>query len=751
MWENIVTEPVPNTPQIKFRPYRDCQEIIDDIRLLVKLWLQRHLLLYADRYRKGAGSYSDLYVAREEIDAFLAGRIGPGSAQSGEYEEVESTERSFRDYMSQRLAGSRQMGTVLPLDRVFAAFECGDERVQDVLMALLVVELDPEFLRAYAYAWADFTQKHVDVGFLIELVSRSYSDRARLYEFFLAQSHPLFVFHGFEIQPESVLPRRSLMQRPVWLSTRLIEFLSGRTQVSPSTVGVHGQLLQHRIGWDQVFVPPALRQGVSAAIQAMVKGAHSAVRLYLHGPSGAGKKACCEAATHSLSVPLLTGDAAELSQDPAAFEHRLIAFLREAQLQGAIPLLTSTEALWAVKNDVDGAQVTEARLAILEAVLTRLPVSVIFTGHQKIPGLWEKVGGLVEWAVPHPDMAAQVRIWERSFGDGVKLAAGFSVHDVAQRYSLTGGAIEKVAGQILNRQKQLGTHLPVDLTLVLPFVREHLRHRLGSIAVPVERGYGWDDLVLPKTTVSSLKEIVSFVRNRDIIVQQWGFGAKISYGRGTAALFFGPPGTGKTMAASIVGNDLAMEVFQVDLSRVVDKYIGETEKNLARVFEEGSRAQAILLFDEADSLFGKRTSVRTAVDRYANLEVNFLLQMMESYEGISILTSNFPESIDDAFKRRLRFKVEFPFPTQQEREQLWKSMIPQAAPLSDDVSFEELAERFELSGAHIKNVVLRAASMAAQRKSRITMDLFLRAANREYLEMGKLIQVDEDEFGFLES
>ncbi|NUN12945.1 MAG: ATP-binding protein [Myxococcales bacterium] len=746
-----MTEPVPSLPQVKFRPYRDSQEIVDDIRLLVKLWLQRHLLLYADRYRKGAGSYSDLYVAKEEIDAFLAGKIGPGSARSAEYEDVESTESSFRDYMAQRLVGSRQTGAPLPLDRVNTAFGCDDERVQDVLMALLVVELDPEFLRAYAYAWADFTQKHVDVGFLIELVSRSYADRARLYEFFLTQNHPLFVFRGLEIQPETVTPRRSLMQRPVWLSTRLIEFLSGRTHVSGTTVGVHGRLLYNRIGWDQVFVPPVVHQTVSTAVSAMVSGTQPPIRLYLHGPSGAGKKACCEAAAGALSVPLLTGDAAELSQDIAMFEHHLVAFLREARLQGALPVLTGTETLWAQKNEPDGATATEARLTTLESVLSRIPVPVIFTGHQKIPGLWEKVGGLVEVAIPHPDMAAQVKIWERTFGSGVKLAAGFTVHDVARRYSLTGGAIEKVGGQILNRRRQLNVDTPIDLPTVLPFVREHLRHRLGSIAVPVERGFGWDDLVLPKTTLSSLKEIVSFVRNRDVIVQQWGFGSKISYGRGTAALFFGPPGTGKTMAASIVGNDLAMEVFQVDLSRVVDKYIGETEKNLSRVFEEGSRAQAILLFDEADSLFGKRTSVRTAVDRYANLEVNFLLQMMESYEGISILTSNFPESIDDAFKRRIRFKVEFPFPTQKEREQLWNSMIPAAAPIHEDVSFEELAERFELSGAHIKNVVLRAASMAAQRKSVMTMDLFLRAANREYLEMGKLIQVDEDEFGYLES
>jgi SpoVK/Ycf46/Vps4 family AAA+-type ATPase len=206
-----------------------------------------------------------------------------------------------------------------------------------------------------------------------------------------------------------------------------------------------------------------------------------------------------------------------------------------------------------------------------------------------------------------------------------------------------------------------------------------------------------------------------------------------------SALFSGPPGTGKTMVASLIAKELGLELFRVDLSRIVSKYVGETEKNLGRAFDEAENSQAVLLFDEADALFARRTDVKSSNDRYANLEVNYLLQRLESFEGIVLLTTNNASSIDDAFRRRLRFRIEFDTPEAPERKLLWHAMFPADAPLAADVNFDQLAEQFEMSGGYIKNAVVRAAFLAAAAgPTQITHGLLMRAAQLEWREMGRL-------------
>jgi SpoVK/Ycf46/Vps4 family AAA+-type ATPase len=229
------------------------------------------------------------------------------------------------------------------------------------------------------------------------------------------------------------------------------------------------------------------------------------------------------------------------------------------------------------------------------------------------------------------------------------------------------------------------------------------------------------------------------VQYEKVVMDQWGFSRRFSYGRGLSALFSGPPGTGKTMIAGLIAKELGLELFRVDLSRVVSKWVGETEKNLGTAFDEAHNARAILLFDEADALFGKRTEVRSSNDRYANLETNYLLQRIESFEGIVLLTTNRDTSIDEAFRRRLRFRIEFPTPDAAEREQLWRSMIPATAPLDPDVDFTALAERFQMTGGYIKNAAMRAAYLAATSEPKvISQTVLVKAAALEWEEMGKL-------------
>jgi SpoVK/Ycf46/Vps4 family AAA+-type ATPase len=229
------------------------------------------------------------------------------------------------------------------------------------------------------------------------------------------------------------------------------------------------------------------------------------------------------------------------------------------------------------------------------------------------------------------------------------------------------------------------------------------------------------------------------------VYEQWGFERKLSLGKGIVALFSGSSGTGKTFAAEILAGDLGMDLYQIDLSCVVSKYIGETEKNLSRVFQEAQDSNAILFFDEADALFGKRSEVKDAHDRYANIEINYLLQKVEEYEGVIILASNMSKSIDAAFLRRMHFSIEFPFPDEDHRLQIWHGIFPPEAPLETDVDFKFLASNFKITGGNIKNVAVAAAFRAAEEQSRICMKHLIVSLKREYQKLGKVCE--ESEFG----
>ncbi|MCW5807423.1 MAG: ATP-binding protein, partial [Deltaproteobacteria bacterium] len=274
---------------------------------------------------------------------------------------------------------------------------------------------------------------------------------------------------------------------------------------------------------------------------------------------------------------------------------------------------------------------------------------------------------------------------------------------------------------------------------VLAAARGRIAHRLGELAQVVSTTLAWSDLVLRPDVQARVDEVIGAVRHRDRVMTAWGFAAKVPYGRATTALFCGAPGTGKTMVATLIGQELGLEVFRVDLSRVVSKYLGETEANLDRVFTEAARCRAILLFDEADALFARRTDVKSSHDRYANLEVNFLLQRLEAHDGIVILTTNAATSIDPAFARRLRYRVEFPRPDEDERADLWRAMIPAAAPVAPGVDFALLAKHFRMCGGDIKNAVVRAAYLAAAAgKDALDHDVLARGAALEWSELGNL-------------
>jgi SpoVK/Ycf46/Vps4 family AAA+-type ATPase len=264
-----------------------------------------------------------------------------------------------------------------------------------------------------------------------------------------------------------------------------------------------------------------------------------------------------------------------------------------------------------------------------------------------------------------------------------------------------------------------------------------LSHNLSSFARKIEPKHDWEDIVLPVDQLSQLREICSQYKYQQVVYDEWGFGRKLSLGKGLNVLFSGHPGTGKTMAAEVIAGELRLDIYKIDLSQVVSKYIGETEKSLNRIFREAQASSSILFFDEADALFGKRTEVKDSHDRYANIEVSYLLQKMEEYDGIAILATNLRQNMDEAFLRRMQFIVEFPFPDEESRRRIWEVLFPREAPIASDVDFPLLAREVRLAGGNIKNIGLAAAFYAAADGRVIRQQHLVRAVRREFQKMGR--------------
>ena len=271
--------------------------------------------------------------------------------------------------------------------------------------------------------------------------------------------------------------------------------------------------------------------------------------------------------------------------------------------------------------------------------------------------------------------------------------------------------------------------------------RSHARQRLDDLAQRLETQASWEDLVLPEAQGFVLRDISAHVRQRLKVYETWGFGVKGSRGLGISALFAGTSGTGKTMAAEVIAKELRLDLYRIDLSTVVSKYIGETEKNLRRIFDAAEEGGAILLFDEADAIFGKRSDVKDSHDRYANIEVSYLLQRMESYRGLAILTTNLKSAIDTAFMRRIRFVVQFPFPDLEQRTEIWRRSFPEMAP-TYNLQFEKLGQ-LHIAGGNIRNTALNAAFIAADANEAIQMKHILHAAQSEYSKLEKQLTESE--------
>jgi SpoVK/Ycf46/Vps4 family AAA+-type ATPase len=339
-----------------------------------------------------------------------------------------------------------------------------------------------------------------------------------------------------------------------------------------------------------------------------------------------------------------------------------------------------------------------------------------------------------------------VHLWKKSLNGSVLDLNVTDISAVAGKFRFSGGQIRDAAATAKNLARWRDP-AKEDITIADLYAACRLQsnQKLNSLAQKITPHNRWDDIVLPVDKLQQMKEICNYVKYRSLVYDEWGFDRKLSLGKGLNILFAGPSGTGKTMAADIIAGELRLDLYKIDLSTVVSKYIGETEKNLSRIFAEAETSNAILFFDEADALFGRRSEVRDSHDRYANIEISYLLQKMEEYDGVVILATNLRKNMDDAFVRRMHFTIEFPFPKEKDRRRIWERIWPEDTPLVEDIDLDFLASRFEIAGGNIRNIALSAAFMAADDGREVTMNHIIRSTQREYQKMGKVVM--EGEFG----
>ncbi|MCL4226916.1 MAG: ATP-binding protein [Myxococcales bacterium] len=444
------------------------------------------------------------------------------------------------------------------------------------------------------------------------------------------------------------------------------------------------------------------------------------------GSPGVGRRTAIAVAAAAAGRPALALELGRLPAGPGALERALAALTREAVLTGAVPVVVGVDELV-------GESGAAPELRTIASALDRVPGPVAVVTLSRGVEL-PVTRTVLRVSVPVPETAARRRLWARALDGrhGPPVAAD-ALDALAIRYRLGAGAIaQAVRAAVVMSGDALGA------PELIAGVRNNIAERMGGLAQRVTVKQRWDELVLGRDTLDQVKALTARVRHQHTVLERWGLSKKLHRGTGVAALFSGPPGTGKTMVAGLIATELDLELYQVDLSRVVSKWVGETEKQLARIFDAADAGHALLLFDEADALFARRTEVKAAVDRYANLEVNYLLQRVEAFGGITILTTNLDQSIDPALMRRLSGHVKFWPPEQDERELLWRSMLGPAVPQADDLDLEELASRFsEMTGANIRNAAIAAAFLAAAEGVPVSQALLERAARGEYASMGR--------------
>ncbi|MEU9846868.1 ATP-binding protein [Streptomyces sp. NPDC047985] len=578
----------------------------------------------------------------------------------------------------------------------------------EILLITLVPDLDDRFEAFYGYLNDDVTRRRPSIGLALGLCGLSPADQAARGR--LAARSPLR--EGRLLLVEDM--DRPFLSRALRVPDRVAAHLLGDDTPDP-------RLADLLAAWHAV-------PGVGDPAAPARALAHDVSLVYLCEDQGGAGTAFAASALTRAGHQVLGLDLARLAEDPAPAE-AVRSLVREARLTGAGLVCAPLDA------------VSRDHPALLR-LLTGTPVPTILVGRAPWDAAWSAAPPLLLHA-PRVEPSTRAALWADAYEDayGAPVPRTVDVDRLLSPFLLTPEQITRAA-----RSAAQATHLEGDA-----LTPDHVRHGaraqnaagLDRLARRIEPSVTWDDLVLPPDTHAQLRELTARARHRDRVLGEWGMRPGGGRGRGVSALFAGDSGTGKTMSAEVIAADLGLDLYTVDLATVIDKYVGETEKNLERIFSEAAGVNGVLLFDEADAIFGKRSDVKDAHDRYANVESAYLLQRMESFDGLAILATNLRANLDDAFTRRLDLVIDFPVPDPGQRLVLWERCLGPVLPRGTDLDLAFCAENFELAGGNIRSIAVTAAYLAADTGEPVTMPTLIHAIQREYQKLGRLTLASE--------
>ncbi|NOU71178.1 AAA family ATPase [Paenibacillus sp. LMG 31458] len=693
-------------------------------------------------------SFRGMFVSEDEFIR-LIGRPSGDEVLDGEELELLASIQNSEAFIALRREESRKAGVFLPLSYVSSVF--GLSLVEERFVMLgLAVELDRKYERIFGFLQDDLTSKTPNISLALQIACGSPENMRAARTTFMAPEGKLarYLLH----REAQEISGQTLLSRPLLLDKRIISFMLDSGEMDPKLKPAVRMVYP-----DDELAPLLVHEDFQQRLQGFIQAAFQApaaerkrLAFHLWGNAGAGKKLQVEHISSHFNKPLLLVDLADVLLHAASFEDQLSAIVREAILHQAVLSFTRLEVLYPEEPDL----AAQRRLGWFHELLDGYGGMVFLLAGRFNRLTWKpKERLLLEHELQVPDEGGRERLWT-AFACELGVSADVDWRVMSGKFRFTPGQIRRALtlarGYSAWQREAAGEGFgdvaaPYALRAdaLYKACYQQVQHKLERKATRIEPRYGWGDVILPPEQKDQLHNACNQVKYRGVVYGDWGFEKKLAYGKGLSMLFAGPPGTGKTMSAQVVAGELQLELYKVDLSQVISKYIGETEKNLHEIFEEAQLSNAVLFFDETDALFGKRSEVKDSHDKYANIETAYLLQKMEEYQGITVLATNLLNNIDEAFLRRINYVIKFPFPDSEYREKIWHSMFPPAAPLSDDVDFKYLAQRYEIAGGNIKNVVLSSAFLAAEAGEPIRMQHIIKSIRHELQKSGKILARQE--------
>jgi ATP-dependent 26S proteasome regulatory subunit len=592
-------------------------------------------------------------------------------------------------------------------------------------LVCLVSSLDLRYERLFGFLQNDITRKSPGVNLILDILLSPGIERLSALECFSEQAPlcRLGLIHPIQNEYAS----RPILNREFMAAPEVVSWIVGQ---SNPAVTVDNSL--------QLLLPPFenlpfLNEPAFASVNwaAIIK---ERAHLSLSGADPHRQLFAAQWIAERLGNPLLVIDVAGLKNSGRLDSALLRMALRDCVLIQAIPLFSGWDAFLDADPSLQSAIMDEIAWfpgPVITQSATPWNAALVSTRDPR---------PIYRWNFNLPVFGERRGLWLYYLGEDGKLPEA-DLDLLAGQFILTSAQIQAAVHAARNLALQQQRPLkPADL---LAAARQQTSSQLDNLAVKIKPRYTWQDVVLPEEELTVLHEIVATIRGRARVLDEWGLGKKLVPNPGIAVLFAGPPGTGKTLSAQVIAAELGLDIYRIDLSTVVSKYIGETEKNLEQIFSQAANSNAILFFDEADAIFGKRSEVKDAHDRYANIEVSYLLQRIENFDGVVILASNLRSNLDEAFVRRLQFIIDFPFPDEAQRLSIWKVLFPPGVPRAEALDFENLAKRFSFSGGNIRNVIVNAAFAAASEDNGVSNQHLMHAVRREMQKMGRLINEKE--------